>query len=111
MSFVCRRSPHAPRRNAGALACLVAVAASLGAARAQNYPSHPITLVVPFTAGTGYDVIGRVVGAKLSQRLGEPFVVEDRPGASASTISPCSRWKITDTKHHRNGLPSHCGRL
>jgi tripartite-type tricarboxylate transporter receptor subunit TctC len=53
-------------------------------ALAQNYPSQPIKVVVPFTPGTGMDNIARIAGRKLSERLGQPVVVENRPGASGN---------------------------
>lgn len=52
-------------------------------AHAQSYPSGPITLVVPFAAGSGTDGVARVVGQKLSERLGQPVIVENKPGGSA----------------------------
>jgi tripartite-type tricarboxylate transporter receptor subunit TctC len=48
---------------------------------AQDYPSRPITLMVPLAAGTGLDVIARFYGERLAQNLGKPVVVENRPGA------------------------------
>ena len=48
---------------------------------AQDYPSRPITLIVPLAAGTGLDVIARLYGERLAQSLGKPVVVENRPGA------------------------------
>jgi len=50
----------------------------------QNFPSQPIKFIVPFTPGTGMDIIARHVGPKLTERLGEPVVVENRPGASGN---------------------------
>lgn len=64
----------------------VAAAAALivapGMALAQNYPTRPVTIIVPAPAGGGIDLIARVVGEKLSVKLGQPFIVENRPGAS-----------------------------
>jgi len=64
----------------------VAAAAALivapGLALAQNYPTRPVTIIVPAPAGGGIDLIARVVGEKLSVKLGQPFIVENRPGAS-----------------------------
>jgi tripartite-type tricarboxylate transporter receptor subunit TctC len=51
------------------------------AARAQTYPSRPITLIIPFAAGGSNDVVGRVIGKKLSEIWGQPVVVDNRAGA------------------------------
>jgi tripartite-type tricarboxylate transporter receptor subunit TctC len=59
-----------------ALACLQAVSAA-----AQDYPTRPITLIVPYPAGGGVDVMGRLIGAKLSLALGQQVVIENRGGA------------------------------
>ncbi len=53
-------------------------------ALAQAYPSQPIKVIVPFTPGTGMDMIARTVGPKLSERLGQPIVIENKPGASGN---------------------------
>ena len=64
---------------------LAAASALAGApALAQPYPSQPIKFIVPFTPGTGMDTIARTVGPRLAQRLGQPVVVENRPGASGN---------------------------
>ncbi len=54
------------------------------AAFAQNYPSKPITIIVPFGAGSATDIISRVVGQKLSEVLKQTVVVENRPGANGA---------------------------
>ena len=62
-------------------AALPALAA--GAARAQEpeeYPTHPVTFVVPFARGGGTDTLARLLGQKLQEQLGQPFVVQNRPG-------------------------------
>jgi tripartite-type tricarboxylate transporter receptor subunit TctC len=51
---------------------------------AQNYPVRPVRMMVPFQAGGGSDTMGRIVSSKLSERLGQQFVVENRPGAAGS---------------------------
>ena len=56
-------------------------------ARAQTYPTRPVRLVVGFAAGGGTDIAGRLTGQWLSARLGQPFIVENRPGAGSSTAA------------------------
>src|SRR6516165_8928343 len=51
------------------------------AARAQTYPSRPITLIVPYPPGGGVDAMGRKVAQKLSLALGQQVIIENRPGA------------------------------
>ena len=51
---------------------------------AQNYPARPVRMMVPFQAGGGSDTMGRIVSSKLSERLGQQFIVENRPGAAGS---------------------------
>ena len=56
-------------------------------AMAQTYPSRPVNLIVGFAAGGGYDVAARVMGQWLSERLGQQFVIENRPGASTNVAT------------------------
>jgi tripartite-type tricarboxylate transporter receptor subunit TctC len=53
-------------------------------ARAQPYPARPVQLVVPATPGAGSDITARLIGQRLSERLGQPFVVENRSGAGTN---------------------------
>ena len=53
-------------------------------AQAQSFPSKPIKIVVPFTPGGGNDVFARVVGQKMSDSMGQPVIVENKPGAAGN---------------------------
>ena len=70
---------HASLRATALALSLVAASAAL----AQSYPGKPITVVVPFAAGSGTDAVARVVMQKLSEQLKQPVVIDNRPGASA----------------------------
>jgi tripartite-type tricarboxylate transporter receptor subunit TctC len=63
----------------------LAYAASTQCARAQTFPSRPITLVVPFTPGGGTELLARTVSQRLEQRLGKPIVIENKPGGGGVT--------------------------
>src|SRR3954464_7535818 len=64
-------------------AATFALALTSVATSAQNYPAHPVKVVVPYAVGGSADVYGRVLAAKLSESMGHPFVIENRPGGGA----------------------------
>ena len=68
------------RLGTGAIALPVAS----NSARAQPYPAHPVRIVVGFAAGSTSDILARLIGQWLSQRFGQQFVIENRPGAGGN---------------------------
>jgi tripartite-type tricarboxylate transporter receptor subunit TctC len=62
----------------------VAFAAASRPARAQAYPARPVRVIVPFGSGGGTDIVARLIGQWLSERLGQQFVIENRPGAGGN---------------------------
>jgi tripartite-type tricarboxylate transporter receptor subunit TctC len=69
------------------LAVLIALGLGGLVAFAQDYPSRPVTIVVPFAAGGGTDILGRMVAQHLERRLGRPFLIENKPGAGSTTAA------------------------
>ncbi|MDF2114531.1 tripartite tricarboxylate transporter substrate binding protein [Roseiarcaceae bacterium H3SJ34-1] len=64
-------------------AALFAVSA-FGSATAQTYPAHPITLIAPYSAGSGIDIMARMLAESMGKQLGRPIIVENRPGAGGN---------------------------
>ena len=74
-----------PRRNFLHLAAgVAALPAFSDVARAQAYPTRLVRVIVPFAAGGGTDITARLMGQWLSERLGQPFIIENRPGATGN---------------------------
>src|SRR5690349_16575703 len=74
-------------RNTIAAAALVAALLAAAAHAQQAYPTRPVTLTHGFAAGGNGDVVSRIVGDALGKRLGQPVIVEPRPGAGGNTAS------------------------
>jgi tripartite-type tricarboxylate transporter receptor subunit TctC len=68
------------RRNLLAIALPALAATAARAQDAEDYPSHPVTFVVPYAKGGGTNALARLFSDKLQERLGQPFVVQNRPG-------------------------------
>lgn len=72
------------KRNFTKSLCLLASWLTIGSAMAQGYPTKPIRWVVGYPAGGGSDMVARVIADKLQQTLGQPVVIENKPGATTS---------------------------
>jgi tripartite-type tricarboxylate transporter receptor subunit TctC len=66
------------------LAAIFALTCMAGAGRAQSWPSKPVRVIVPITAGSAIDIVARATAQHLSKEFGQPFVVENRPGAGTT---------------------------
>jgi tripartite-type tricarboxylate transporter receptor subunit TctC len=66
------------------LATLAAFLIAPGLTQAQSYPTRAVTITVPFAAGGGSDLLARLVAKNLEERLGKPFIVDNRPGAGTT---------------------------
>ena len=77
-------SKFSRRTGLKALAAAALSLSSMGAAMADSYPSKPITMIVPFSAGGTTDILARIVGQALGQELGESIIIENKPGAGGN---------------------------
>src|ERR1700709_1340018 len=67
-----------------ALAAAFLASCFMAAAPAQNYPSKPIRMIMPFPPGGPTDIVGRLSGQKLSEQIGQSVIADSRPGASGN---------------------------
>ena len=79
------------------LTALLAAGVHVGSARADTWPSKPVRVIVPIAAGSAIDIVARAVSQQLARQFGQPFVVENRPGAGTTTgaaaVAECAaRW-------------------
>jgi tripartite-type tricarboxylate transporter receptor subunit TctC len=75
---------HFPRRRFLTLAAGGLALPAIRPAQAQDYPARPVRILVGYSAGGVSDILARLLAQQLSERLGQPFVVEDRPGAASN---------------------------
>ena len=89
------------RRQFNQLASMLALGAAAPAAWSQAaYPQNPVKIIIGFGPGSGTDIISRLIAEELRQALGQPFVVENRPGASAQIAAfngLCCRFVLQKT--------------
>jgi tripartite-type tricarboxylate transporter receptor subunit TctC len=78
--------------------------AGAGAVTAQEFPTRPVTIIVASTPGGGTDIVSRIVGEQLSKQLGQPFVVENLPGAGSLTGTAAAAKAAPDGYTLQTGL-------
>ena len=82
ISMIFLTGKHALRAAGSALAALSTLAALAVPAHAQDYPAKPVRIVIGLAAGGGIDVIARLVAQKMTENMGQPVLVDNKPGAS-----------------------------
>src|SRR5205085_339863 len=74
-----------------AAACIIAVLLGAYPASAQSWPTRPLTMVVPFAAGSASDTVARILGARLSEVLGQQVIIENVAGAGSGSHLACAQ--------------------
>jgi tripartite-type tricarboxylate transporter receptor subunit TctC len=94
------------------LTTIVAISAVIPvpSASALNYPTKPVHLIVPYSAGGGTDFFARLVGQKMSELVGQPIVMENKPGAATNLGADFVRISQEVPKRFYNLLAVHCPR-
>lgn len=93
------------RFHAAAFAvALVGIGVGEGPIAAQDFPTRPVTIIVASTPGGGTDIISRIVGEQLSKQLGQPFVIENLPGAGSLTGTAAAAKAAPDGYTLQTGL-------
>jgi tripartite-type tricarboxylate transporter receptor subunit TctC len=72
------------------IASIIALQVGVGSTGAQVYPSHPVTMIVPFPAGSAFDVTARTLAERMRLSLGQPVIVDNLTGAAGSSALAAS---------------------
>lgn len=83
---------------------VAALGAAAGVTQAEDFPTRPVTIIVASTPGGGTDIVTRIVGEQLSKQLGQPFVVENIPGAGSLTGTAAAAKAAPDGYTLQTGL-------
>jgi tripartite-type tricarboxylate transporter receptor subunit TctC len=86
------------------ISTLASMLAGISQAFAQAYPSKPVKVIVPFSPGGGADIVARLVSQHLTQRLDQPFVVDNRGGGAASSGPRWWRSRHDARSQYRSGV-------
>ena len=97
-----RHPPASPLRGRALLSLAALAAFPMPSARAAaGWPTRPVRIIVPFTPGGSTDILARAIAQKLQEVWGQPFVVENRPGAGGSIgATEVARWKPVIEQAH-----------
>ena len=83
-------------KNATLFAAVVAALSAVTSALADDYPPRPITAIIPFAGGSASDVVARILFDRMSRSLGQPIIIENRPGAGGNTGTAAAAKAVPD---------------